>query len=547
MPVARVRMADGRVARINVPEGTTPEQAVAIANRVAPKREKPTSHIQGFLEGLAPAATNAMRALEYTNPFGVAARALSNITGTNSRLLPSQMANQADRQVAQLKARSPYRGSTAGRIAGQVAGTLPTMALPGGPALQGASAAVLGAEDRRPMALAKQALFGAVGGKVGDKVVRGVSQAVSPTVAPVLQRLQQRGIPLTLGQIAGASGGTIGRTIRGIENKLTSAPGAGDAIIDAQQRGFRAFNRAAFNEALAPIAARSPQIAEEGVETSRQAVRNAYTQALDGVRVRPDQEFGDALREAGERGLLSGNYADDFRRIMDTELRPVLAETPGELSGQNVQDALRMTKGYARQYGKLGTEGSQGIPQPAAKPVGQAFDDISLGLESLVNRQAPDVMPAYNAAGEAYRNVGVVRDAVNAAKVGGGGMFTPAQLSQAARANAKKFGGTHGTTDQPFFELTRDAQDVLPSTIPDSGSGGRGAVGLILGGFGGAPALAASAAAAVPYSKPGQKAVEALLTGRQGVRWKEVAKALENLRPFATIGGSIGAPLLFEP
>lgn len=54
MPVARVKMPDGRIARVEVPEGTTPEQAVAIANRVVPRAQpKPQ---QSFLQQLGETA-----------------------------------------------------------------------------------------------------------------------------------------------------------------------------------------------------------------------------------------------------------------------------------------------------------------------------------------------------------------------------------------------------------------------------------------------------------------------------------------------------------
>src|SRR3546814_13070720 len=71
----------------------------------------------------------------------------------------------------------------------------------------------------------------------------------------------------------------------------------------------------------------------------------------------------------------------------------------------------------------------------------------------------------------AYGNVSVLEDAVLKALNGadGPGIFTPAQLGQAARANAKKFGGKKAAArgEIPFSELQSNAQAVLPSTVPN--------------------------------------------------------------------------------
>lgn len=544
MPIARVQI-NGRVARIEVPAGTTPEQAQQMAMRtLAPQpaqpRAKPTSFLQGLAEGIAPAARNLDNLTDALNPAMWAAKGIAALTGSH---VPSGSEVYASRQKA--FSRSPNRGSAAGRITGGIAASLPALLVPGGAAVQGAASGLLTSNATNAGGFARDAVIGAVTGKIGDKVVGGLSRAASPRVAPVVQRLKDRGIPLTVGQIAGANGGVVGRTVRGIENKLTSVPGVGNAISQAYQRGQTGLNRAAFDEGLAPIRARVPGIGEAGIEQAKNAVSQGYDNALGHVRIAPDQQFAADLTAAGQSGQVPGNFTDDFNRIMRDEVGPSM--TQPQLAGKDIQDLLRITKGYGRQYGKLATTGANGIPQPSARPVAGAFKDLSQAVEDMVGRQAPDVMPAYGAANEAYRNVGVLRDAVNAAKVGGGGEFTAAQLSQAARANAKKFGGTHGTTDQPFFDLTRDAQEVMPSTVPNSGTADRGLVGLLLGGTVGLPAVAASGLASIPYTQAGQKVMQGLLTGRQGPAFKTLAQVLEELRPLGVGAGAAGGSLLFGP
>ena len=91
----------------------------------------------------------------------------------------------------------------------------------------------------------------------------------------------------------------------------------------------------------------------------------------------------------------------------------------------------------------------------------------------------------------------VLQDAVNrgrsGTRVGDPGLFAPSQLNDAAAANARRFGGNQGTTNQPFFDLTRAGQRVLPSAIADSGTAGRLAV------QGGLAALGGGLGAGVGY------------------------------------------------
>lgn len=140
-------------------------------------RTRPTSHLQGVAEGLSPAARNMDNLADAINPAMWAAKAIANLTG---RRIPSGSDLYRERQKA--FARSPNRGSTAGRIAGTVASILPTMWLPGGPVAQGVAGGLLASEADDAEGFAKDAALGGVGGKVGA-VVGG------KVIAPVAERL----------------------------------------------------------------------------------------------------------------------------------------------------------------------------------------------------------------------------------------------------------------------------------------------------------------------------------------------------------------------
>src|SRR3546814_6196370 len=99
---------------------------------------------------------------------------------------------------------------------------------------------------------------------------------------------------------------------------------------------------------------------------------------------------------------------------------------------------------------------------------------VEEALLATAREQAPGTAESLQAGNRAYGNVSVLEDAVLKALNGadGPGIFTPAQLGQAARANAKKFGGKKAAArgEIPFSELQSNAQAVLPSTVPNSGT-----------------------------------------------------------------------------
>lgn len=95
--------------------------------RSAPK-QKPTSHLQGIQEKLVPFSANAMRtAAAIPNPFNPAPFLANAATGGAGVRNAGRYKADKERQFK----RSPYQGSTAGKIAGTVLGTVPTMMIPG--------------------------------------------------------------------------------------------------------------------------------------------------------------------------------------------------------------------------------------------------------------------------------------------------------------------------------------------------------------------------------------------------------------------------------
>lgn len=201
MRVARVQMPDGRVARVQVPEDATPEQITAFAqnaarqagpsqSRAAPP-QKPTSFWQGVLEEAGKGAANIGNFIEKMPMVGDASRliggALGMVTGDPS------LSSNARRMMGRELAKSPYRGSTAGKIVGGLLATAPTAMAPGGVLAQGALAGGLLTDDPNGIGLARDAAIGAIANKAGEQVGRRV-------LAPIAERVGRTNAARTIGE-----------------------------------------------------------------------------------------------------------------------------------------------------------------------------------------------------------------------------------------------------------------------------------------------------------------------------------------------------------
>lgn len=316
-------------------------------------------------------------------------------------------------------------------------------------------------EGSRLQGAGEGGLFGLAGGMVGRGATRGVGRAIAGVTDPARRYLADRGVPQTVGQLLG---GVSQRT----EDRLAGLPFIGDRIMGMRREGVEGFNRAAFEEALAPIKATTGDVLREaGIDQAQSAVSDAYRNALGPARLTLDDDFlGDlAGADAAIRRLprVGGEVADSVEQVLD----PSFLGANDSLSGENMQAMLRYLQQVRGGYSQ----------DPLSNRIGQGVGQVEDALTSMVDRQAPEVMPAFTAANEAFRNEEVLRDAVGRARNGGPskdpGLFMPSQLMDAASQNANRFGNSRGTTRQPFFDLSRAGQQVLPSQVPDSGSVGR--------------------------------------------------------------------------
>lgn len=313
------------------------------------------------------------------------------------------------------------------------------------------------------------AATGGAAGLAGGVIGRGMGRAVAGITDPATRLLADAKVRMTPGQV-------IGGPVKALEDRLAGLPGIGDIIRPQRVRGMEDFNRAAFQEASPAIT----DIGQSGVQQARQAVGDAYGNALNGKAVQIDGQLGTDLGDALTGIRAVPRVGEEVAQTVEDTLPPYFSPG-GTLTGENMQPMLQ----------ELGALKGGYAGDPLGYRVGKGIAKVEDSITGMMNRQAPEVMPAYNAAKYLHAQKETLKNAVLSAE-GQGGTFTPLQLARSSINGTKRFGGSDAAAvgDRPFNDLTQAGQEILPSKIPDSGTAGRamlipGALGFGGGAIGG--------------------------------------------------------------
>jgi len=381
---------------------------------------------------------------------------------------------------------------------------------------------------------------GAIGSVGGQFVGKALGKAVEgAAISPAAQALKERGIALTGGRVLGPMASRI-------EDKLASAPIIGDMIQRRQSDAFADFNRAAFDEAGAPIGFKPSAIGSEGVDQLGGAVSDAYTNTLAGVSTPFDAQFAADIDAAVAKGMaLPADRRKDLGNILKARVQPMT--DAGAMTGNSYQQAMRALKATR----KNPPERFQGYEDDYRQAVTAGMDALT---DQLKRAGGEDVVKGLDAANLANKQFKIIEDAsLDRAKIGTQAgeaeVFVPSQLIAAARASEKKYGGS------AMKELGLQGQEILPSTVPNSGTVDRLAVnaigaGLLGGGAVGADyaldtemspyAAAVAALLAAGGTRGGQKFITAGLSSRNNAA-KRVGRAISDR---SRLFGSAGVPLV---
>lgn len=494
--------------------------------------------------GVVNAVNSATQWINDQPIIGPATKAMGMVPATAEQLNQQTAQREQDYQAARRAAGST--GFDWPRLGGQVAASMPlAVAIPAGGTIGGAAAtgaltgAIQGAiqpavdpnssyAGQSIQNAAQGALFGAGAGAIG----RMLANAVSPPVGANVQTLKNAGVELTPGQIAGGG-------YRKLEDAATSIPIVGGGIDKAQRRSLESFNRAVANEVLDPIGQKVAKDAPAGRVLLNQVddvIGKAYDSALSRVKpFVPDQQFVQDFRSMMNSNIMMPDQKAFFTEVLNRNIIPRL-QASGQIDGKTFQTITSELKRYARQYGA-----SQAVPD---QELGRAFRALNDAFDELVARTNPSIAPQIKQANAAFARL--VRMEGAASSVGAKeGVFTPGQLQSAVRrGDMTPRKGEFASGNALMQNISDPAVDVLPRTVPDSGTPFRGALqALTATGAAGYidPLLAATYAGATglgraAYSKPG---IDAL-------RWAMLANRPDLIRglagPLAVTGQLTGSP-----
>lgn len=367
---------------------------------------------------------------------------------------------------------------------------------------------------------------GAIAGPVANIAGNTIARVLSPNIRPEVKALLDEGVTPTPGQIIG---GAAKRT----EDKLTSLPFGGGAVVNAQQRAVEDLNQAAINRATAGVPGVSaPSLSNNGLRGSldrvQKALSNQYDTILPKVTLKVDNQLSGELNAIEQSAAqLPEAQANRFTQVMNSNFNNNLTPNstmPGR-AFKTVESSLR------NEISAASTS-----PDPYTRQMAQHLRDVRDALRQSLARTNPLLAPQLQAINRGWANYSILRNA-GSKVTNPENPFTVAQLQSAVRANNKTVGkGGFAAGNALMQDLSDPAVAVLGNRVPDSGTAGRGLLGAALYGGLGAKALIPGVALNLIYSRPGQAMMAKLLTERP-----ELARVLA--RQIQQSGAGVGGLL----
>lgn len=361
MPIARIQLPDGRVARLEVPEGTTPEQAQAYAEQTIPATQElagePATPISAPAGGAGSVPAQRGAGAELLRQLGLTARA--GVTGlTGAAGVAGDALNAGINQVT---------GSRLGKPSEVLQRLMSQLGLPepeneterlvqlGASVLAGGADPVMGPLVK---ALTPRTLY------------QGVSQA--PPQAEAVRQAMQGGVKVTPSE---AHAGAVGRALEGL---------SGRQALQARiaEKNVNAFNELARKSLGLP--ADTPLTPEVLANLMDETYRSAYEPIRAVGRMPAMPRFQKQLREIAQQA----GVARSFPGAADDEIGALVkAYDVPEFDSADALEAVKLLRRGAKDSFRTG-RGGLGTAQ---KDVARALEDNI--AEYLDSELAQGVLP----------------------------------------------------------------------------------------------------------------------------------------------------------
>ena len=337
------------------------------------------------------------------------------------------------------------------------------------------------------------AALGGIGGALSN-VATGVIKGATPS--DYAKQLMKEGVTLTPGQLIGGRANVI-------ESKMESLPLVGDFISKARRKGIEEFNQAAINRALEPVGASTNKIGNEGIKEAGDILSAKYDEILPNLNYAPDVKFSKKLDAIASN--LKDTQKADFIELLDKN------NVRGNMSGEDFKISSSNIKSLAKDF----QTSSDGWQRQLGKALSDAADEMQYSLE----RANPDFAKNIKNIDRGWASLSRIETAGQ--KDLAEGVFSPAQFSMALRQSDKSVRNRATARGTALLQdLSKAAQNVLPSKYPDSGTTGRLMMDAALAGsIPYEPHIAmALGAASLPYVN--REATQYLMTQRPEVARK---------------------------
>lgn len=319
------------------------------------------------------------------------------------------------------------------------------------------------------------ATIGGLTSLVGGKLLSGAGGILAPQVSKMRKGAQEfienRGINLTPGQAKGGIMDTIeqrlGSIIPGIKERRS------EAVMD--------WNLSIANKVLAPLGKKLDKKVTNLSDASKQIgkeVENAYTDATSNLVIKKSKSLNMALKKIFDDAKIEGQSPQALR-LIKKEINYIKGQinrgkkTDG-ISKEVAQTFMSNSKRVPGNY-KL----SQGTDEKSASPyIAKLFKE----LNDEVGIQNPISKPKLDNVNKAYSDVTKFNLAIKN-KGDTGANFTPKKLRSANTAGemSKTARAKEGAQQNKMLGKEANlADDILSTTIPDSGTAGNIGVGAAL-------------------------------------------------------------------